>query len=96
MEYAIGYLVCSIALMIALAVRTPDCEIRHALVIGLGWPMSLVLMIIVFTFDRTGYDFDMGIDGQGHWFKVRRPLDGWKGLGVTFFRVEVRVWKKRG
>ena len=96
MEYAIEYMAGVIGFIGAMAIRTPDTEVRTAFILGLGWPLAIPLMLVVFLMDRINWDFDAGIDGQGRWFKVRRPVDGWKGLAVTFFRVEVRVWKRRG
>ena len=95
MEYAIGYMAGVIALIGAMAIRTPDTEVRPAFVLGLGWPLAIPVILVVFIMDQIGWDIDIRLNSKGKWFAVRRPMDGWKGLAVTFMRVEVRVWEKR-
>ena len=94
-EFATYYMAGVMTLLAALAVRTPDTDVRSAFVLSMGWPLAVPVILIVFMLDQIKWEIDASIDGQGRWFAMRRPVDGWRGLAVTFLRLEVKVWKRR-
>lgn len=92
-NYIIGYLLGFMAFMALCAIRNVDAEIRLIYLLGVFWPISLIIMVITKICWIIKWDF--GFDYNKKIFGFRRPNDNWPGFAITIFHGEFQFWKLR-
>lgn len=87
------YISIVVAVMALIAARARDMDSRSAFWISILWPVSIMAAILVLAFSAAGWAFD--IKGGKSYFGLRSPNDGWPGIAITLFGMELMFWKKR-
>jgi hypothetical protein len=86
------YLAGTVATTILFAVRTPNVDIRTAVICSVFWPMSILAIAIVMILSK--FDWDIDVTKGDKMFNFRRPtFPGTRGFAVTAFYAELKVWK---
>ena len=91
MELIVAYLVGIVVLAGLFAVRAPNEELRVVLVISLFWPVSIVLIALMFLLDAVGWDIDTAENTK--MFGFRKPTNTKvRGFAITLFGTEIQFY----
>lgn len=93
MEMIVAYLVGVVVLQGLFAIRAPHEEARTVFAICLFWPVSIVLIALMFLLGAVKWDIDVA-EGIKR-FGFRKPTNPEvRGFAVTVFGTEFQFWKK--
>lgn len=96
MNYLIGYLLASYAMLFLFAWRTREQAIRAALLVTLLWPVSILIVGLSLAVATVGWQSDVDETPEHlSTFGFRKPNDGWPGFAVRGFGIEIMFWKRR-
>lgn len=91
MELIVAYLVGIVVLAGLFAVRAPHEELRVVLAISLFWPVSIVLIALMFLLSAVGWDMDTAPSTKR--FGFRKPTNTKvRGFAITLFGTEIQFY----
>ena len=91
MEMIVAYLVGVVVLQGLFALRAPHQELRTVFAICLFWPVSIVLIALMFLLGAVKWDFDVAESTKR--FGFRKPTNpNAKGFAVTVFGTEFQFY----
>jgi hypothetical protein len=91
MEIVVAYLVGVVVLQGLFAVRAPSVEGLTVFVLCLFWPISIVLIVLMFLLDAVGWDIDTAENTK--MFGFRKPTNTKvRGFAVTLFGTEIQFY----
>jgi hypothetical protein len=93
MEMTVAYLSGVVVLQGLFAIRAPHEEARTVFAICLFWPVSILLIALMFLLGAVKWDIDVA-EGTKR-FGFRKPTNPEvRGFAVTVFGTEFQFWKK--
>jgi len=94
MELIVAYLVGVVVLQGLFAIRAPHEEALTVFVICLFWPVSIVLIALMFLLQAVRWDFDVAESTTR--FGFRKPTNpNARGFAVTVFGTEFQFYSMR-
>jgi hypothetical protein len=94
MELIVTYLVMVVVLQGLFAFRAPHQDALTVFALCLCWPVSIVLIALMFLLQAVRWDFDVAESTTR--FGFRKPTNpNARGFAVTVFGTEFQCWKKR-
>jgi hypothetical protein len=91
MEMIVAYLVGVVVLQGLFAVRAPHEEALTVFAICLFWPVSIVLIALMFLLSAVGWDIDTAENTK--MFGFRKPTNTKvRGFAVTLFGTEIQFY----
>jgi hypothetical protein len=91
MELIVAYLVGVVVLQGWMAIRAPHEEALTVFVLCLFWPVSLVLIALMFLLGAVGWNIDTAESTKR--FGFRKPTNpNAKGFAVTLFNTEIQFY----
>lgn len=91
MEMIVAYLVGVVVMAGLWAMRVPHEDIRVVFVLCLFWPVSVVLITLMFILSAVGWDIDTAEGTK--MFGFRRPTNPKaRGFAVTVFGTEIQFY----
>ena len=94
MEMIVAYLVGVVVLQGLFAIRAPHEEALTVFVICLFWPVSIVLITLMFLLSAVGWDFD--VTESTTRFGFRKPTNpNARGFAVTLFGTEFQFYSMK-
>jgi hypothetical protein len=86
-----GYLIGTVALIGLWAIRAPDENIRIVFVLGLMWPVTILLILVSIIMNLAGWRWNVA---AGKMFGFRRPTNpNARGFAVSLFKNEFQFYK---
>jgi hypothetical protein len=93
MEMIVAYLVGVVVLQGLFAIRAPHEEALTVFAICMFWPVSVILIALMFLMGAVNWDLDVA-EGTKR-FGFRKPTNPEvRGFAVTVFSTEFQFWKK--
>jgi hypothetical protein len=94
MEIVVAYLVGVVVLQGLFAVRAPSVEGLTVFVLCLFWPVSIVLIALMFLIQAVKWDFDVAESTKR--FGFRKPTNpNARGFAVTVFGTEFQFYSMK-
>ena len=94
MEMIVAYLVGVVVLQGLFAIRAPHEEALTVFVICLFWPVSIVLIALMFLLGAVNWDFDVAESTKK--FGYRKPTNpNARGFAVTVFNTEFQFYSMK-
>ena len=94
MELIVAYLIGVVVLQGLFAIRAPHEEALTVFVICLFWPVSIVLIALMFLLQAVRWDFDVAESTKK--FGFRKPTNpNARGFAVTVFGTEFQFYSMR-
>ena len=94
MEMIVAYLVGVVVLAGLWAMRVPNEDLRVVFVLCLFWPVSIVLIALMFMLSAVGWEIDTAESTKQ--FGFRKPTNPKaKGFAVTVFGTEIQFYSMR-
>jgi hypothetical protein len=91
MEMIVAYLAGVVVLQGLFALRAPHEEALTVFVICLFWPVSIVLIVLMFLLSAVGWDIDTAENTK--MFGFRKPTNTKvRGFAVTLFGTEIQFY----
>ena len=91
MEMIVAYLVGVVVLAGLFAIRAPHEDGRVVFVISVFWPVSIVLIALMFLLSAVGWDMDTAPSTKQ--FGFRKPTNTKvRGFAVTVFGTEIQFY----
>ena len=91
MEMIVAYLVGVVVLAGLFALRAPHEDIRLVFVLSLFWPISVLLIALMFLLSAVGWDIDTA-EGTKR-FGYRKPTNpNARGFAITVFGTEIQFY----
>ncbi len=91
MEMIVAYLVGVVVLAGLFALRAPHEDIRVVFVLSLFWPISVLLIALMFLLSAVGWDIDTA-EGTKR-FSYRKPTNpNARGFAITVFGTEIQFY----
>ncbi len=93
MELIVAYLVGVVVLQGLFAIRAPHEEALTVFAICLFWPVSVMLIALMFLMGAVNWDLDVAESNTR--FGYRKPTNPEvRGFAITVFGTEFQFWKK--
>lgn len=94
MELIVAYLVGVVVLQGSFAIRAPHEEALTVFVLCLFWPVSVVLIALMFLMGAVKWDFDVAESSK--MFGFRKPTNpNAKGFAITLFGTEFQFYSMK-
>ena len=94
MELIVAYLVGVVVLQGLFAIRAPHEELRVVLAISIFWPVSIVLIALMFLLSAVGWEIDTAENTKR--FGFRKPTNTKvRGFAVTVFGTEFQFYSMK-
>jgi len=91
MELIVAYLVGIVVLAGLFAIRAPHEDLRVVFVLSVFWPVSVVLIALMFLMSAVGWDMDTAPSTER--FGYRKPTNTKvRGFAVTVFGTEFQFY----
>ena len=91
MELIVAYLVGIVVLAGLWAMRVPHEDLRVVFVLCLFWPVSIVLIVLMFLLSAVGWEIDSAPSTKR--FGFRKPTNTKvRGFAVTLFGTEIQFY----
>ncbi len=91
MELIVAYLVGIVVLAGLFAIRAPHEELRVVLALSVFWPISIVLIALMFLLSAVDWDIDTAPSTKR--FGFRKPTNTKvRGFAVTLFGTEIQFY----
>ena len=92
MELIVAYLVGVVVLQGLFAIRAPHEDSLTVFALCLCWPVSILLITLMFLLEALGWYIDTGMRSTVR-FGFRRPTNPEvRGFAVTLFGTEIQFW----
>ncbi len=94
MELIVAYLVGIVLLAGLWAMRVPHEDLRVVFVLCLVWPVSIVLIVLMFLLSAVGWEIDSAPSTKR--FGFRKPTNTKvRGFAVTVFGTEIQFYSMK-
>ena len=94
MEFLTAYLVGVVALIGLWAVRIPHEDVRMVFLLGIAWPLTVLLLIFTMALTVVGWEYDV-IKGIKTFGFRRAGNAAVNGFAITVFGTEFQFWSVR-
>lgn len=94
MEFLTAYLVGVVALIGLWAVRIPHEDVRMVFLLGMFWPLTILLLIFTMALTLVGWEYDV-IKGIKTFGFRRAGNEAVNGFALTVFGTEFQFWSVR-